>query len=180
MKKMFCKNWPEIKRIKDKTFRTAVCLATDKEVLRGLKKGFPNLFCREAKPPQGIPLSALRLYMEEHLEEICGKEEWYQRGEQKDRENFLKEECGAAMIFFGIEYVVFFGKKDEESESKRIPREIDEQLSHRRPTDYKIGHKLTWKGEPYILVGIRLGYDGDFLCLDSVTIAKASYIDVTA
>jgi hypothetical protein len=174
MKKMFYKNWPEIMKIKDKVFRIAVCLATDKVVLRGLKKGFPNLFCREPKTPQNIPLSALRLYMEEYFEEIFGK-----KNREKSREDFLKEDRKAAMDFFGIEYVSFSGKKHDESEMELVPREVEEQLSHQRLTDYKIGHRLKWKGEGYILTGIRLGYDGDFLCIDSVTIAKASYIDNT-
>lgn len=157
MKKMFCKNWPELKKIQDKMFRIAVCLATNKQVLRGLKKGFPNLFCKEPKTPQDIPLSALRLYMEEHSEESCNQ----------------------AMDFFGIEYTTFLKEADLENKELPIPKEIREQLSEKRSTDYKIGHKLTWKGESYILVGIKIGSDHNFLHLDSVTIAKASYIDAT-
>lgn len=151
------KNWAEIQKLPDKFFRVAVCLATNEEVLKGLKTGFPNLFCEQPVQPQGIPLLALRLYMGDSF----------------------KEGCNQAMDFFGIEYVSFLEKMNEESSSELIPREVHEQLSHQRFTDYKIGHELTWNGENYILVGIKIGCDHNFLHLDSVTIAKASYFDTT-
>lgn len=53
-------NWTELCRIENGELRSLITLCTDEDVLKGLKRGFPRLFCRRMTGEPFVPWSAIK------------------------------------------------------------------------------------------------------------------------